>query len=234
MTHPLIGITTDSREEAAGLMYFARFHYSEAVAAAGGVPVLLPHEPQLAATYVERCDGLLLSGGDDPRMEPFGEPTHPQATPMHERRQAFELAMLEALADRVDKPVLGVCLGMQMMALAAGGSLHQHLPDICPQAAAHRRQEHEIVLTARDSLLCRLAGCESRSSRAVYSNHHQAVSSGGSLRVTAWGPGEVIEAIEDPARRFYLGVQWHPERGDDGPLSRGLVASLVRAAHRAT
>ena len=119
------------------LRYEVRCAYAAAVVAAGGVPVMLPHEVELADDYVERCDGLLLTGGGDPTTEAFGEPTHPLADRIDPRRQAFELALLEA-AEAGDTPVLGVCLGMQLMALHAGGRAAP-APARC---AAHRCRPH--------------------------------------------------------------------------------------------
>lgn len=233
MTGPLIGITVSVHEVESGLEYTSSWHYSRAVAEAGGVPVLLPEEPDLAEAYAQRCDGFVLSGGDDPRMEPFGVPTHPQATVIHPRRQAFDLALLAALERQPPKPTLGICLGMQLMTLVHGGTLHQHLPEVCPDAPRHRRQEHEVTLEGRAGLLAKLAGAL-QGRPVVWSNHHQAAATAGRLLVTARGPGAVIEAVEDPSRPFYLGVQWHPERGNDSPLNQGLLASLVRACRPAT
>jgi len=231
MAFPLIGITCDNKDNAdASGRYESPVAYARAVAAAGGVPVLLPQQIELAEEFVDRCDGLLMTGGADPRMEAFGEPTHPLAKVMAERRQAFELALLAALERRRDRAVLGVCLGMQMMALTAGGRLNQHLPDtLGDKALAHQRDNlHPIALVVGDSVLGQA------SQVPVPSWHHQAVAVPGRLRLVATAPDGVIEAIDDPSRPFYLGVQWHPERGGDGPFSAGLIRCFVAACRAAT
>lgn len=222
---PRIGITVDTQDRSpASNKYLSNMAYSRAVAAAGGLPLLLPHEPEMADAYVELCDGLILSGGDDAIMEPFGEPTHPAAEPMHPRRQASELALLAAIDRRREKPVLGICLGMQLMALHHGGKLHQHLPDVMPTAADHaENRRHPIVYRVRDSHL-------PVAEEQVVSYHHQGVAAAGKLRTLATAPDGLIEAVDNPDRPFYLGVQWHPERGGEGILSWGLIARLVHAA----
>ncbi|MFG0259835.1 MAG: gamma-glutamyl-gamma-aminobutyrate hydrolase family protein, partial [Phycisphaerales bacterium JB041] len=123
---PLVGITADLTEHANGLRVFTYQNYAAAIAAAGGTPVLLPPIAESAPDLVGWLDAFVLTGGDDPRTEPFGEPTDPRVTPVHPERQRFETALLEALDARApDTPVLGVCLGMQMQALVAGGRLDQ-------------------------------------------------------------------------------------------------------------
>lgn len=230
MRRPLIGITVDNKDNSdASTRYESPIGYARAVTDAGGLPMLLPQEPSLADEFVERCDGVLLTGGGDPRMEPFGGKTHHQAKLMAERRQAFEVALLTAINRRAELPTLGVCLGMQMMALCAGGDLNQHLPDTLGDEAALRHQKdnrHTITLHVRDSVLGEAADAP------VPSWHHQAVANIGRLRMVASSPDGVIEAIDDPARPFYLGVQWHPERGGEGSLNRGLLARFVMACRR--
>ena len=223
MVGPLIGITVDNADNtAASGTYTSATAYSRAVAAAGGVPVLLPHEPELAAAYARSCEGFILTGGVDPDTTAFGQPLHAHARPMDARRQAFELALLECLGRRMpDKPVLGVCLGMQLMALHAGGRLNQYLPDTLAQPEVHAQdRRHEVVLRVTDSVLGVAGG-------SIVSAHRQAVADPGALRVVAAAPDGVIEAVDDPARRFYLGVQWHPERGGEDGLSRGLIERML-------
>jgi len=163
--------------------------------------------------------------------EPFGVPTHPRATRELAARQRHELAILRALDARPERPALGVCLGMQYMALAAGGRLDQHMPETTPTHASHMDNAlHQVVLEIDG---CPALGPGARTGQAlgeVTSWHRQAVADAGSLRVVARAPDGVIEAIDDPARPFYLGVQWHPERSDDGTLGVGLYRRVVEAA----
>ena len=224
MGKPVIAITVDNADNtAASGKYESAIAYTSAVTAAGGVPVLLPHVPELAEAYLEWCDGLILTGGVDPNTTQFSQPMHPLARPVDSQRQAFELALLDACANfAADKPVLGVCLGMQLMALHAGGRLNQYLPDTQAQPEVHEKDNrHELVLRVADSVLGKPA------TTSVVSAHRQAVSHAGALRVVADGPDGLIEAIDDPHRRFYLGVQWHPERGGDDQLNRGLFRRMI-------
>jgi len=213
---PLIGITVDVNVEDDRLML--RPHYARLVHEEGGLPMLLPPIPSLAATYVAQCHGVILTGGDDPIMEQWGIETHPNATRIHPDRQAFELAVLEAV-DQHNRPALGVCLGMQLMGLRAGGTLEQYLPDSLATAADHwGRKPHEIRGMLGEG--------------TVFSHHRQALTDPGSLRVVAVAPDGVIEAVDDPARPFYLGVQWHPERTDDDSLGRAIIRRLIETARR--
>jgi putative glutamine amidotransferase len=229
---PTIGITVDYRDGSASSgRYESALAYSRAVAAAGGCPVLLPHELEHVDSYVQRCDGLILTGGRDVRTEPFGCPTHPRARPMDPQRQEFELALLSCWRAGPDKPLLGICLGMQLMALHAGGRLNQHLPDILEHAEVHQNDNRHPVRACVD-ISAAWAEQASEPDEAVVSNHHQAVADPGTLRVVATAPDGVIEAVDDPARRFCVGVQWHPERGGEGALSAGLFRRLVAACCR--
>jgi putative glutamine amidotransferase len=222
---PLIGITTDIVDPGQGkpLKADCSMNYARCIVAAGGVPVLLPAIADQVPHHVRLCDAFVFSGGDDPRTEDFGVPTHPAAKPLHPERQRYELALLDALhKTRPGAPVLGVCLGMQLMALHAGGHLNQHLADTLPTAADHRGR-HSIRPSARRSTLALSEG-------SIWSNHHQAVDDPGSLAVLAKSHDGVIEAIAGPDRPFYFGVQWHPERTDDPALGQGLFVSLIAAA----
>ncbi len=230
MTRPVIGITADNRDHRADSgLYESSIAYSRAVAAAGGLPVILPHEVELVGEYLARCHGFVLTGGADPRTEAFGVPTHPKARPMDERRQAFELALLQAL-DRTAHPVLGVCLGMQLMTLHHGGSLDQCLPESLGEDAAriHQRDNrHRVIFAHPDCAIFTGQPCE------VVSWHRQAAATPGGLRIVARAPDNVIEAVDLPGPRFYVGVQWHPERGGDGPLNSRVYHRLVEASRPA-
>ncbi len=213
MPRPLIGITVDTDDR----RYHVSTAYAVAVSAAGGTPVLLPALVEHDAEFVRRCDGLILSGGDDPIMEHWGSTTHPAAKAVSPRRQSFELAVLDALDHGGEKPALGICLGMQLMGLHCGGALDQHLPDSLDTADSHwGRRTHPVTGELGDG--------------EVHSHHHQALADAGTLRVVATAPDGVIEAVQAPDRPFYLGVQWHAERTEDPGLGTELIRKLVRAA----
>ncbi len=216
---PLIGITCDLQDGRVRV----RPGYAASVIEAGGTPLLLPPIPRAAPHYARLCDAFILTGGDDPIMENFGVPTHAAATRVAPERQSFELALLEELGARYQaKPVLGVCLGMQYMALAAGGALDQHLPESTPTHADHYGDAvHAIELEEVTSAL---------SEGQVCSHHRQAVSDAGRMRVLARSSDGLIEAIDDPTRPFFLGVQWHPERTEDERNGKALFRELVTRA----
>jgi putative glutamine amidotransferase len=207
---PIIGITTDLADG----RHQAGVGYAHAVRRAGGVPVLLPPVPGCAAAHLDLCDGLVLTGGDDPIMERFGCATHRKAKPVHPDRQAYELDLLDLV--KTDVPVLGVCLGMQLMCLHAGGRIDQHLPDTLATHADHW-----------DARAHGVSG--SLGSGTVHSHHRQAVIDPGRLDVDARAHDGVIEAVRDSDRRFYVGVQWHPERTADPALGAALFEQLVAA-----
>ncbi len=248
MAEPIIGITVDNRHNTASSgTYELSSAYCRCVTAAGGLAVLLPHEIQLASQYVHRCDGLVLTGGVDPRTEPFGQPTHVKAQPMDPQRQRFELALLDACDRQPHKPVLGICLGMQLMALHAGAHLHQYLPDTLDRGKRHQNDNrHPIIITTRDTVLA--ANQPSTEHAVVVSRHRQAVAAdrsphpplfdtsetAGAMRIVAYSPDGVVEAIDDPHRPFYVGVQWHPERGGNSHLNQGLFDRLVWACRHTT
>ncbi|MGD9690949.1 MAG: gamma-glutamyl-gamma-aminobutyrate hydrolase family protein [Phycisphaerales bacterium] len=230
MGRPLIGITPDVTEHdwqgTARLRAESGLTYASAVARAGGIPVILAPMVECVEGYLDRCDGVVLSGGDDPRMEEFGGVTHARARPMHPRRQAFEVALLRGLDGRAETPALGICLGMQMMALHAGGALDQCLEETLASHERHTKDRVHVVAPVEPSAWMTGAG-------EVASNHRQAVTGAGRLRVAARAEDGVIEAVDDPSRRFYVGVQWHPERTRDARLGDELIAAFVRACARA-
>jgi putative glutamine amidotransferase len=217
MTRPIIGLTLDA-EPPGGYSklpwYALRENYCAAVTRAGGTPILLPHEPEIADRYLRLIDGLVVTGGAfdvDPAL--FGADTrHPKVT-TKDRRTAFELAVTRG-AHAAGKPVLGICGGQQLLNVALGGTLIQHIPDEVPGALAHeqpnpRTQSGHSVAIVAGTLLHRVTGA---AELPVNSAHHQAVKGvAPGLVVDATAPDGVIEGIEDPRQRFCLGVQWHPE-----------------------
>ena len=236
---PVIGLTLDIERGAPARPghkprrhYSLRENYCAAVVRAGGLPLPLPHEPELAPAYLERLDGLIVTGGAfdiDPAL--FGaRERHPSVT-TKARRTEFELAATREALDR-DLPILGICGGQQLLAVALGGRLIQHIPDAIPNALAHEQPNdrgepgHEVEILD-GTLLRRICG---RDRMAVNSAHHQAVEAPGpGALVNARAPDGVIEGIEAPDRRFCLGVQWHPEYGVD-PADQRLFEALVEAA----
>jgi putative glutamine amidotransferase len=189
--------------------------YAEAVQRAGGLAVMLPPDPDLRdpPSYLAFLDGLILAGGAD-----YGEVPD---------RDAFEIALGLAALD-ADLPLLGVCRGMQLMNLARGGTLIEHLPDVLGHED-HRLVpgafgDHDVRL-ADGSLAARAAG---ELTHATKSHHHQGVDRiGEGFEVTGWATvDELPEALEDPSRRFALGVQWHPE----ADVEAREIAALVDAA----
>lgn len=228
MSRPLIAITADLyRRDSGALTSRVASAYAERVAAAGGTPVVLSpvDDHEAIEDLAGRFDGFIFTGGDDPRTEPFGTPTDPRVTPVFSVRQAFESRLLEFLLKDGETPVLGVCLGMQMMALLEGGSLHQHMPESHPDThALHWTGEHEIIPEQ---------GVRAIGRGISHSHHKQAVNEPGALHVLARAPDGVIEAVGDPDRPYWIGVQWHPERTTEPQLGQRLFAELVEAARTA-
>jgi putative glutamine amidotransferase len=217
MTTPVIGLTLDS-EQPGGYSkfpwYALRQNYAGAVAAAGGLPVMLAHETGAVGRYLDMIDGLIVTGGAfdvDPAI--FGaDKRHPTVVLKSERTE-FELEVTRQALAR-DKPVFGICGGQQLLNVALGGTLTQHIPDAYPGALAHeqpnpRNEAGHTVRIEPDTLLRRIVGTDEL---AVNSAHHQAVAlvAPGAV-VDAVAPDGVIEGIEDGRHRFCLGVQWHPE-----------------------
>lgn len=219
MDRPIVGITPDVIDRNGAVSCRVARAYAACVERAGGVPVVLSPSPSLVETYADRLDAAVFTGGDDPIMEEFGVPTHAEAVRVHPQRQSFEIALMRTLRER-DTPTLGVCLGMQYMGLLVGGALDQHMPETTPTAARHWEAVHPVQ--ARPGWPF--------GDGTVHSKHRQAITDPGPLAVLARADDGVIEAIGDPSARFWIGVQWHPERTGHADLGQALFAALVRAA----
>ncbi|MCF6521961.1 gamma-glutamyl-gamma-aminobutyrate hydrolase family protein [Streptomyces sp. JJ36] len=229
---PLIGMTTylaDARwgawELPATLLPAA---YAQSVQAAGGHPVLLPPgDPATAAGVAARLDGVVLAGGEDVDPALYGAERHPRTDPPVPVRDRWESAVLAAALER-DLPVLGICRGMQLMNVHAGGTLTQHLPDDVGHHGHNARPgvfAQHVVTTVPGTRIGELLP----GATEVATHHHQAVGRlGAGLTAAAHAEDGTVEAVEFPGRTFALGVQWHPEMDSAAqPLS-----ALIEAARQ--
>ncbi|HUC59977.1 MAG TPA: gamma-glutamyl-gamma-aminobutyrate hydrolase family protein [Streptosporangiaceae bacterium] len=198
--------------------------YVDIVVAAGAVPVLLPPVPGVEAA-VSSLDGLIISGGPDVHPEHYGQEPGPHTTIIRPERDAAELALFRAALGSAT-PVLGVCRGMQLMNIALGGTLHQHLPDV----VGHEKHspvsggygEHKVVVGDTG----RLPAIVGPGPVAVPTHHHQGVDRlADGLTATAWADDGLVEAFELGSHPFAIGVQWHPEAGNQQALFRALTAA---------
>ena len=231
---PLVGVSLDAEQPggySAYPWYALRANYAEAIVAAGGLPIALPHAAALAGEYLDRIDALVVTGGAfdvDPAL--YGDAARHATVTLKEDRTAAEMALVQGALAR-DLPVLSICGGQQLLAVALGGSLIQHIPDSVADALEHeqpnpRHQPGHAVRVVPGTLLHRIVGA---GEMRVNSAHHQAVRDPGpSAIVNAHAPDGVVEGVEDARFRFCLGVQWHPEffidQGD-----RRIFAALIAA-----
>jgi putative glutamine amidotransferase len=225
---PVVGITTyieparwGAWELEAALIPYA---YVQAVERAGARALLVPPSDDGVEETLDALDGLLFSGGNDLDPETYGASAHPETNGLRPERDRGELALLEAALAR-DMPVLAVCRGFELLNVARGGDIVQHLPDVVGDAK-HREvtgvfSEHSVRIED-DSKLGAVLG---DSAAPVKSHHHQGVGTiGEGLREVAWADDGTVEGLEDPAQRFAVGVLWHPEAGEDMKLFEALVA----------
>ena len=209
--------------------------YAEAIVLAGGLPVLLPPVSGIAAGVLPRLDALLLAGGPDVDPARYGAEPGEDTQPPNRDRDVAETSLLAAATER-GMPVLGICRGLQLMNVARGGTLIQHLPDVVgsdlhgPYPGRYAWHEVDVLPGHRLAEVLRVEGLIPG---GVPTHHHQAVDVlAPGLVVGAVAPDGVVEAIEDPALPFWIGVQWHPEVGEDLSLFRGLLAAARAAAGR--
>lgn len=221
---PIVGITAYVEPASWGVwsdvpVAFIHEQYLEMINAVGARAVVLPPD-QVDADVLRMLDALVIAGGPDVSPERYGAEPEPLTDSRPERDRGELTLLAGALA--ADLPVLGVCRGMQLLAVAYGGRLHQHLPDVIghekhrPAPATFGAHGVRFVPGSRITEI--MAG-----DGEVNSYHHQGVADPGGLTVTGWADDGVIEAVEDPAKRFVLGVQWHPETAGDSRLFRALV-----------
>lgn len=224
---PVIGITTYAQEASWGVWRLPAalipLDYVDAVERAGGRPVLVPPSEDGVEETLEVLDGIIFSGGADVDPSLYGADRHPETDAPQSRRDAGELALLRAALER-DMPVLAVCRGFQLLNVVRGGDLLQHLPDSLGQDT-HKQvpgtfAEHPVELQ-EGTRLASMIGTRSE----VTSHHHQGIGNvGEGLVEAAWAGDGTLEGVEDPSRRFAVGVQWHPEAGEDRALFENLVA----------
>lgn len=233
---PVIGITTYRQPARWGAWAeipadLLPSDYAMSIERAGGIPVLLPPvaAPGAAGDVLGRLDGILIAGGADMNPARYGQRPDPQVVDWADDRDAWELALL-AQAERIRLPVLGICRGMQVMAVAAGGSLVQHLPDVVGHArhsggpSSYGRVDVHVEHDGRVAGL--LAG-----ELTVPVHHHQAVSEHPGYRAVAHDADGVLQAMEQDSERFAVGVQWHPETDGDPALFTGLVTAARERMH---
>lgn len=238
---PVIGITSgpDVEEAAYGTVHRYRLSsdYTRAVEAAGGIPVILPLHSDSISTLLDLVDGLLFSGGADLDPDRYQESdVHPETYGLDDERDSFELELMRA-AVAADKPVLCICRGIQVLNVAFGGTLYQHIADQVADPLPHRQQlvgingreaSHPVRVTPGS----RLESIYGVSEIPVNSLHHQSVREvGAGLSVDGVSSDGVIEALSLPSASFVIGVQWHPEmmQGND-LLQRKPFEALIAAA----
>jgi putative glutamine amidotransferase len=231
MRHNPFDLATDQadpprREMALGMKYL------EAIGRAGALAVVVPPMPGPAIpALLERVDGICLSGGPDLHPDAYGAAPHPELGPTEPSLDAFELAIARA-ADERDMPILAICRGMQVLNVARGGTLHQHIPDVVGDAVTHRQPGapgdpvHGVTVAA-GSRLHEIVG---HRHIEVNSFHHQAVDVlGDRLTITAHAEDGTVEAFESAGSRFVVGVQWHAECLVDHDEQAALFTALVDA-----
>ena len=235
-SRPNIGVTAATERVSYGVWkeipaIISPARYLQAVQRAGGRPVLLPPDPEDAedpGEVLDLLDALVVTGGAgdlDPAL--YGEERHPETGPVQEERDAYELALVRGALER-EMPILGICRGMQILNVAYGGTIEQHLPEVLGHEE-HRHTpgtfaDHEVRLVP-DSLAARAAGSESTPAK---SHHHQGIKEvGEGLQVTGWAvEDDAVEALEDPSCPFVLGVLWHPEEDENSQLIKALVSEV--------
>jgi putative glutamine amidotransferase len=232
---PLVGITTYVEDAAWGHWQLEAalipYDYVRAIERAGGRALLVPPDSDGVEETLDALDGLLFSGGNDLDPTSYGAEAHAETTGTKPERDRGELALLEGALAR-DMPMLAVCRGFQVLNVVRGGDLVQHLPE-----AVGHEQHREVKGTFSEHGVkiddaSRLGSVLGERAAPVKSHHHQGVGRVGvGLRETAWADDGTVEALEDPEKRFTVGVLWHPEAGEDMKLFEALVAEA--AAYRA-
>lgn len=229
MSRVVVGLSTYFEEASWGLWNIEAAliprWYLDVFHGAGADVVLLP--PSTSDDVLDRVDGLVIAGGADVDSRLYGQEPHATADAPRESRDATEISLYRE-ARRRDLPFLGICRGAQIMAVAHGGSLHQHLPEITE--VEHKRAPLVFVdHQARLEPTSRIAAIYGTQDITVNSFHHQAINECGDLVVTGHAPDETVEVVEVPQARFAIGVQWHPEHPDRRSIDRPLIDAFIDA-----
>ena len=224
---PVIGITTYAQDASWGVWQLPAalipLDYVDAIERAGGRPILLPPSEDGVDETLDLLDGIVFSGGADVDPALYGADAHPETDTPQARRDRGELALLQAALER-DLPMLAVCRGVQLLNIARGGDLVQHLPETLGNDV-HKQTpgtfvEHPVEVK-EGTRLASMVGTRPE----VTSHHHQGLGQvGEGLVPAAWAADGTLEGVEDPSKRFTVGVQWHPEAGEDAALFENLVA----------
>jgi putative glutamine amidotransferase len=235
MKRPVIGITTSQMNMGDDKTNYLSSEYITAICDAGGAPILIPGEYPVdhLDEILGICDGILLSGGGDIDPNLYHGENHRRVSNVYRERDALECGLARQAA-RIDLPVLGICRGLQIMNVALGGTLYTHLP-----VQFGMKINHQVPDTYEDECLAhqvdimegtRLYAILNKNSIQVNSHHHQAIKNlAPELRVTARSSDGLIEGIEHPTLRYYIGVQWHPESIQELEEEKSIFASFIAA-----
>jgi gamma-glutamyl-gamma-aminobutyrate hydrolase PuuD len=231
---PVIGVTSYAQDASFGSwtlpVALVPLDYVDAIERAGGRPLVVPPSDEGVGETLDALDGIVFSGGADLDPASYGAEAHPTTDAPQHRRDEGELALLRAALER-DLPTLAICRGSQLLNVVRGGDLVQHLPDVVGdekhKVTPGTFSEHGVRIDP-GSRLGKLVGEHA----PVKSHHHQGLGRvGEGLVASAWAEDGTLEGVEDPSRRFALGVLWHPEAGEDAALFEALVEEAL--AYRA-
>ena len=238
-THPIIGLTTYGRHERKGDStfydgyFFIPADYVDAVRRAGGVPLLLPPGETNWQRWLDVTDGIIIIGGSD--LDPAtygGNVAHPKLSTTDPERDASELTLVRELLDEKEQPFLAICRGIQVLNVAMGGTLHEHLPDAVGYDIPHRgKRGWGVELIKVNGQVAEVMGSAEVNTRA---SHHQAIKNiADGLEILAQADDGIIEACQVSDHPWALAVQWHPEKsaGDD-PAQQRLFDELVEQARQ--
>ncbi|MEO1288161.1 MAG: gamma-glutamyl-gamma-aminobutyrate hydrolase family protein [Chloroflexota bacterium] len=239
--NPIIGITTNARNDKwVTLPYYDHYFvvpdvYVDAVRQAGGIPILLPPDEPNLEHLLQLLDSLIISGGGDICPQFYdGDIAHPNLTRQDEARDKFEIAIIKQAMQAKDKPIFCVCRGMQVLNVALGGTMYEHIPDIREQDI-HRGSDgfwaiHDVLVEPNS----KLADAMNTTQVKTYSGHHQAVKIvADGLSVVAKSPDDIVEGLEAIDHPWLVGVQWHPEKSASvDETQQALFNQLVAEARK--